>query len=170
MDIRVLALPEVPSVLLAWGALLLLYLMLRHFLYKPVSQALNDRKEKIQSDIDGAKVLKEEAESLREDYESRINLAKKESQEIIESARKRGEELKEGIVADARKEAQNILDRTRREIDREREVAFQQIKSQAGEMAILIASKIMEEQINADKHDKLIHNFIEEVGKSKWQS
>lgn len=170
MDIVVRALPELSSMILAWVALLLLYLMLRHFLYKPVSKALNDRKEKIQSDIDGAKVLKEEAESLRDDYESRINLAKKESQEIIESARKRGEELKEGILVEARKEAENIVDRARREIDREREVAFQEIKSQAGEMAILIASKIMEEQITMGRQNTIIDKFIDEVGSSKWQS
>ncbi|HAE92437.1 MAG TPA: ATP synthase F0 subunit B [Tissierella sp.] len=164
------ALPELSSMILAWAALLLLYLFLRHFLYKPVSQFLNDRKAKIQSDIDGAKTLKEEAITLRDDYESRISLAKKESQEIIESARKRGEELKEDILAEARKEAESIVSRARREIIREREMAFQDIKSQAGEMAILIASRIMEEEIKMDKQNGLIDKFIDEVGNSKWQS
>ncbi|CAK7049414.1 F0F1 ATP synthase subunit B [Tissierella sp.] len=164
------ALPELSSMILAWVALLLLYLMLRHFLYKPVSQYLNNRKEKIKSDIDGAKVLKEEAIALRDDYESRISLAKKESQEIIESARKRGEELKEGILAEAKKEAEGIVSRARKEIAREREVAFQDIKSQAGEIAILIASRIMEEEIKIDKQKNLIDKFIDEVGSSKWQS
>jgi F-type H+-transporting ATPase subunit b len=168
--IQVRTLPEPSSMILAWVALLLLYLMLRHFLYKPVSKFLNDRKEKIQSDIDGAKVLKEEATTLRDDYESRISLAKKESQEIIESARKRGGELKEDILAEARKEAEGIISRARREIVRERDVAFQDIKSQAGEMAILIASKIMEEKINMDSQKNLIDKFIDEVGNSKWQS
>ncbi|MCQ4923181.1 F0F1 ATP synthase subunit B [Tissierella carlieri] len=167
---EVRALPVLSSMILAWAALLLLYLMLRHFLYKPVSQFLNDRKEKIKSDIDGAKVLKEEAIALRDDYESRISLAKKESQEIIESARKRGEELKEGILAEAKKEAEGIVSRARKEIAREREVAFQDIKSQAGEIAILIASKIMEEEIKIDKQKSLIDKFIDEVGSSKWQS
>ncbi len=167
---EVRALPVLSSMILAWAALLLLYLMLRHFLYKPVSQFLNDRKEKIKSDIDGAKVLKEEAIALRDDYESRISLAKKESQEIIESARKRGEELKEGILAEAKKEAEGIVSRARKEIAREREVAFQDIKSQAGEIAILIASKIMEEEIKIDKQKNLIDKFIDEVGSSKWQS
>lgn len=168
--IQVRALPELPSMILSWVALLLLYLMLRHFLYEPVSKALNDRKEKIKSDIDGAKVLKEEATVLRDDYESRISLAKKESQEIIEGARKRGEELKDGIVEEAKKEAEGIISRARREIVREREIAFQDIKSQAGEMAILIASKIMEEKINMDSQKNLIDKFIDEVGNSKWQS
>lgn len=164
------ALPELSSMILAWIALLILYFMLRHFLYEPVTKVLSERQEKIQSDIDGAKVLKEEAESLRDDYESRINLAKKESQEIIESARKRGEELKDNIVAEAQKEAEAIIERARREIVREREVAFQEIKSQASEMAILIASKIMEEQISVDKQNILIDKFIDEVGSSEWQN
>jgi F-type H+-transporting ATPase subunit b len=164
------ALPELSSMILAWVALLLLYVILRRFLYKPVSQFLIDRKTKIQSDIDGAKVLKEEANALKDDYESRINLAKKESQEIIEGARKRGEELQEDILAEARREAENIVSRARKEITREREMAFQDIKSQAGEIALLIASKIMEEQMSIDKQGKLIDKFIDEVGSSKWQS
>jgi len=170
MEIQVRALPELPSMILSWVALLLLYFMLRHFLYEPVSKALNNRKSKIQSDIDGAKVLKEEAVVLRDDYESRISLAKKESQEILEGARKRGEELKDGIVEEAKKEAEGIISRARKEIIREREAAFQDIKSQAGEMAILIASKIMEEKINMDSQRGLIDKFIDEVGNSKWQS
>jgi len=147
--------------------LALLYFGLRKFMYKPVSTFLDERKAKIASDIEGAKVLKEEATTLREEYESRIDLAKKESQEILEGARKRGEELKENIVDEAKKEAEAIVTRARREIIREREVAMQDIKSQAGEMAILIASKIMEQDV---KMDNLIDKFIDEVGTSQWQS
>ncbi len=168
--VEVRALPDFPSMILTWIALLILYLILRKFLYKPVSKFLNDRKEKIQSDIEGAKILKEEAFHLKEDYESRINLAKKEGQEIIENARKRGEELREGIIDEARREAEDIISRARREISREKELAFQDIKSQAGEMAILIASKIMESQFNMEKQRFLIDKFIDEVGSSKWQS
>ena len=164
------ALPELSSMILAWVALLLLYLILRKFLYAPVSKFLIERKEKIQSDIDGAKVLREEANALKDDYESRISLAKKESQEIIEGARKRGEELKEDIIAEARREAESIVSRARKEITREREMAFQDIKSQAGEIALLIASKVMEEEMGNDKQRKLVDKFIDEVGSSKWQS
>ena len=170
MDIQVLALPVVSSMILAWIALAILYFGLRKFMYKPVSDFLNNRKEKIKSDIEGAKVLKEEATTLRDDYESRIDLAKKESQEIVESARKRGEELKEDILAEARNEAEGIVSRARKEITREREVAMQDIKSQASELAILIASKIMEEEVKLDKQNILIDKFIDEVGNSQWQN
>lgn len=167
---EVRALPVLSSVILAWISTFLLYLILRRFLYEPVSKFLQDRKEKIQSDIDGARVLKEEATTLRDDYESRISLAKKESQEILEGARKRGEELKDGIITEARIEAGEIISRARREVIREREVAFQDMKAQAGEMAVLIASKIMEEEINIDKQKLLIDKFVDEVGSAKWQN
>ena len=170
MDIQVLALPVVSSMILAWVALAILYFGLRHFMYKPVSEFLNNRKEKIQSDIEGAKVLKEEAITLRDDYESRIDLAKKESQEIVEGARKRGEELKEAIILEAKNEAEGIVTRARKEITREREAAMQDIKSQASELAILIASKIMEEEVKLDKQNSLIDKFIDEVGNSQWQN
>ncbi len=170
MDIVVRPLPILSSMLLAWVALFLLYLILKKFLHGPVTKFLSDRKEKIQTDLDGAKVLKAEAQSLKEDYESKIDLAKHESQEILEGARKRGDELRENIVAEARKEAEDIVDNARKEIKRERDVALQSIKTQAAEIGVMIASKIMEEQVTLDKQNGLINKFIDEVGSSKWQS
>lgn len=170
MDIVVRPLPIGSSVVLALVVLLLLYLLLRHFLHAPVTKMLEERKEGIQKDLDGAKLLKEEAKTLKSDYESKIDFAKKESQEIIEGARKRGEEIRVGIVSEAKEDANNIVAHARREIERERDAALQDIKTEAAEIGILIASKIMEEQVSMDKQKNLINKFIDEVGSSKWQS
>ena len=109
MDIVVRPLPILSSVILTLIAVFILYLVLKKFLHKPVTKFLSDRREKIQTDLDGAKVLKAEAQSLKEDYEAKIDLARKESQEILEGARKRGDELRESIVAEARKDADDIV-------------------------------------------------------------
>ena len=170
MDIVVRPLPILSSMLLTWVALIILYLVLKKFLHKPVTKFLNDRKTKIQTDLDGAKVLKTEAQTLKEDYEAKIALARKESQEILEGARKRGDELRESIVVEARKDADNIVSNARKEINRERDVALQSIKTQAAEIGVMIASKIIEEQVTLDKQNGLIDKFIDEVGSSKWQS
>lgn len=170
MDIVVRPLPELMPVLLAWVALLLLYLILKRFLHEPVTKILNDRKEKIQNDLNEARVLQDDARILKEDYELKIDLAKKEGQEIVEGARRRGEELRKHIVDDAKEEAENIVLNARREIIRERDAALQEIQKQAGEIGILIASKIMEEEVNVDKQKILINKFIDEVGSSKWQN
>lgn len=170
MDIVVRPLPVGSSMILTLIAVLILYLVLRKFLHAPVTKFLNDRKEKIQTDLDGAKVLKAEAKSLKEDYEAKIDLARKESQEILEGARKRGDELKESILVEARQDADNIVSKARKEISRERDVALQSIKTQAAEIGVMIASKIIEEQVTLDKQNGLIDKFIDEVGSSKWQS
>lgn len=168
MDIQVLALPELIPVIITLISVFILYLILNKFLYTPVVGFLEKRKSNIQDDIDKSKELKAEAEKLKLDYESRIDMAEKERQEILESARKRGDELKEEIIQEARKEGEAIVERARRDIEREREVAFQDIRSQVGELSILMASKIMEEELSEKKQGKLIDKFIDEVGNSQW--
>lgn len=167
-DIRVI--PDPILMILQLTATLLLYFILRHFLYKPVSEYMNGRKERIQDDIDDAKVLKEDALSLKNEYEVKITDAKKEGQEIIEASRKRGEEIRRDIVDEGKKEAEGILNRARKEIDIEKEKALDEIKLQAGEMALLIASKVIDENLDVSKQKYLIDKFINEVGESKWQS
>lgn len=167
-DVRVI--PDLTAMILTWLAVLVLFFGLRKLLYKPVSKILNDRKEKIQNDLDGAKTSREEAMALKAEYEKRILDAKKESQDIIESGRKRGEEVKEDIIFEAKKEAENIIEKARREIEIEKEKAILDVKMQAGEMAVLIASKILEQNMDLASQKKLIDKFVNEVGMSKWQS
>lgn len=170
MEFRVLALPELVPMIITLVSVFILYLILKRFLYTPVTEFLEKRKTKIQGDIDEAKVLKSEAKSLKEDYQVRISEAKEEGQEIIESSRQRGNEIREDILAEAREEAQALIQRARRDMDREKEKIYEDIKESTGEMAILIASKILEENITIDNQNNLIDKFIDEVGSSKWQS
>lgn len=170
MNVVVRALPELQSMVVTWISFLVLYLILRKFLYNPVSNFLEARKEKIRSQMDEAKVLKEEAEKLKEEYELRINQAKKESQGIIEAGRRRGEEIKENLIAEAKKEAESIIERAKREIQAEREKALLEVRIQAGEMAVLIASKIIEKNVDMVSQQELIEKFLDEVGTREWQN
>ena len=168
--IRVLVLPEFTSMILAWIALALIYFILKRFLYKPINNALEARKNKIQDDIQSAASIREEAFRLKSDYEGRIKNSKEEGQEIIDGARLRGEELTQYILAEAKVEANVILDRAKKEIERQKELAYVEMKQQSGEMAVLIASKIMEEKITYDSQKDLIDKFIDEVGNAQWQN
>jgi F-type H+-transporting ATPase subunit b len=166
---KIYVIPDPLSMVLTLVATLILFFVLTKLLYKPVSKMLNDRKERIKQNIDGANNLKQEAAKLKEEYELKITEAKKEAQEIIEAGRKRGEELKESIVAEAKEEANNIIERAKREISQEKEKALLDIKAQSAEMALLIASKILEENLTLDKQQQLINKFVDEVGTQKWQ-
>lgn len=170
MDMRVLVLPQLSSMIQTWVALFILYIILRKFLYNPVSNFIEERNAKIKTDIDEARETRSEAISLKEDYENKIALAKAEGQEIIENSRKRGAEIREGIVDEARLEAQALVERSRKDIAREKEKAYEDVKSSAGELAVLIASKLIEEEISTQNQEMLIDKFIEEVGSAKWQN
>lgn len=170
MDFDVRVLPQLSSMILQLIATVVLFFILRHFLYKPVSKFMNERKEGIQSDIDNAKVLKDEATELKSEYELKINEAKTEGQKIIEDSRKRGEEIKQDIVNEARVEANGIMEKARVEIEREKEKALEEIKLQAGEMAILIASKVIDKNLDMNLQKDMIDKFVDEVGVDKWQN
>ncbi|NMA86396.1 MAG: F0F1 ATP synthase subunit B [Tissierellia bacterium] len=170
MEIDVRVIPEWINMLLTIGAFLVLLYGLRRLLYEPVSKVLNERQDNIQNNIDEGHRIKEEAIQLKSQYEAQIQEAKNESQAIIENGKKRGEEVREDIILEAREEAKNILDKAKREIEVEKEKALMEVQNEAGEMAILIASKIIGENLNLAAQEDLIDKFVDEVGKSKWQN
>jgi len=162
--------PELPSMIVTWITIFFLFRLLSKFLYEPITKFINDRKEKIMSNLNEAKEANEAAEKLKLEYESRIAEAREESQKILAEARARGEELRNDILSQAREEATVMKERNRKDIEREKAAAFEEIKSETGNMAILIASKIMEKEMNIENQEQLVDKFIDEVGNQSWQN
>lgn len=170
MEFNVNPLPQLLSVVLQLVATLILFLVLRHFLFKPVTEFLDKRKEGIANDLDEASKNKEETETLRQEYEAKIKDAKQEGQVIIEAAKKRGEELKNGIVTDANDEAKGIIEKAKREIESEREKAVDHLKSEVVAIAMMAATKVIDKNLDENAHKQLINQFINEVGEGTWQN
>ncbi len=170
LDIVVEVIPNLPEMIVVWITIFFLFRLLSKLLYEPVNKFINNRQEKIMSNLNEAKEANEAAAKLKLEYESRIAEAREESQKILAEARTRGEELKNDILADAKEEAENLKARARKDIEREQAAAFDSIKSETGNMAILIASKIMEKEMNLENQEQLVDKFIEEVGSMPWQN
>ena len=96
--------------------------------------------------------------------------ARLEGQKIVENAKKVAEDVKDNIILDAKKEAREILLKAEREVERQKQLALEDMKNKSVDMGVLIASKIMEEEINIDRQNYLIDKFIDEVGNSEWQN
>lgn len=170
LDYEVLVLPDFQSMVITAVTLIILYIIYRRFLYIPVSMYLQERRNLIQGEINDAKGLKEDAIALKKNQEAMINSARLEGQQIVENAKKVGEEVKENIILEAKKEAKEIVLKAEKEIERQKKLALEDIKNKSIDMGVLIASRIMEEEVNIDKQEYLIDKFIDEVGKSEWQS
>lgn len=169
-DFQIQVIPDFQSMIITAVSLIILYILYKKFLYVPVNTFLQERRNYIQSEIKDAKALKEEARLLREDQEATISKAEHRAQDIIEMSREFGGEIKESIIQEAREEAREIILKAEKEIERQKKIALDEIKTMSIDMGVLIASKIMEEEISVDKQNYLIDKFIDEVGSSEWLS
>ncbi len=163
-------LPDLANMIPQLIATLILFLVLRAKVTEPLKNFLNKRADAIQADLDAAEAEKTEAEKLRVEYESSLDNAKNEAREIVDSAKKRGDQLRDEIVADAKNEAQIITERAANEIEREKGKALDSLKSEVADMAMMVASKVVNKDLDKNTHKDMIDQFINEVGESKWQS
>lgn len=142
----------------------LIVLILKHFLWDKIQKAIEEREELIESTITKADEDAEKARKFRIENERILKSAKEEGKKITEAKKQKADNIYKEIVEDAHKEAEVIMDRARLEINREREKAEFELRSQAVDLAIMLSAKALEETIDEAKHRRLINDFINKVG------
>lgn len=150
----------------AWAIIdfVVLLVILNKLLYKPVVNMLEERKATIKSSLEHAEVAKGEADKLRVEYEGLLKDAKQEAQQIIAEATKAGEGMREQIVENAKSEAQKAIKKAQEEITREKEQAIVALRSEIATLAVLAAGKVVDKSIDVKDHEKMVKEFVEEVG------
>lgn len=146
---------------------LILFLILRKILFNPVMKIMDERDAEIKSQIERGKKAEEEGKKFKAEYEAKIGAARNESQQIVESAKRRAEERSSEIITQAKMEATNIKTRAEADIEKERQQAFNDVKDEISAIALLAASKVIEKDLDKSKHEELIDEFIKEVGDAK---
>ena len=98
----------------------ILVVLLKVFLYKPVCNMLDSRKQEVANNLKSAEDAKLEAQKLKDEYAAQIQNARSEAQDIINQATKIGEQTKADIVNEAREEATRLVAKAQDEIVREK--------------------------------------------------
>lgn len=141
--------------------------LLKRYLYKPITEMLDKRYEKIKNEISSAENSNKEAERHRQRYEAELGKARERAQEIIEDAERRGKEKAQEIISEAKDEALRIQKRNIEEIARAKEEAMAQLKQELAAMSLMIASKYMQEELYKGQQEKLIEKYINTLDKEK---
>lgn len=149
---------------------LVIFLVLRHFLFKPVTEFMDKRRKAIEDSITSAESKNKEAEDLMTQYQRKLDEIKQERNEIIKDATKRAEQRGDEIVKNAEVEAKKIIEKANSDIHREKQKALNELKDQISGLVIMAATKVVEKELDAHKHEEMIKQFIDEVGEAKWQS
>lgn len=148
----------------------ILYMFLRRFLFKPVTEFMAKRENEIKSTFDLAEKKNQEAEQIMADYKDKIKHADQEGKEIIRHATMKAESRSTEIVKSAEEHAQELKDKAQKEIEREKAKAIHLIKDEIASMAILAAGKVVEADMSVEKHQSMVEKFIDEVGDTRWQN
>ena len=143
---------------------LVLYLLMRRYLFKPMGNFLENRRQEIKTNLETAEEKKKEAEELRASYEEKLENATEEAQQIIKEARIRGDELKTQAKQEAKEEADHMINKAKEEIQMERNKAIASLKDEVANMTVSVASKIVEEDLDDEKHRELVKKYLTEVG------
>ncbi|KKC30186.1 F0F1 ATP synthase subunit B [Caldanaerobacter subterraneus] len=143
--------------------LLVLYYILKRLLFKPVTKFLEDRENKIKSALEDADKQREEAYSLKAQYEAKLQNAENEGKAIIEKAQKEAEEKASEIIKSANKEAESIIEKAKEEAVLEKIKAMHELRAEMSHLIIEAASKVLEKKLPVEDED-LIKEVIEEAG------
>ncbi|KRN89008.1 F0F1 ATP synthase subunit B [Ligilactobacillus ceti] len=144
---------------------LLLIAAIKHFAWDSIAGMMDKRAEKIADDIDSAERNRIKAAELAEQREAALKDSHIEASQIVDRAKKNGEEQKATILASANSEATALKERARKDIEQERQDALEGVKNDVAELSIEIASKVIQKELNASGHETLVDSYIEGLGK-----
>lgn len=157
------------SILISLANLVLLFLIIKKFLYKPVKNMLEARKEAIDSQYRRAEEAEQTALLQKEQYETKLQSAKDEADQILQNAVQNARDREKDILTEAKTEADRILRRAEENAAMELKKAESSIKNEIVEVSAKLSEKILKREISAKDHEKLIDSFINEIGEENHE-
>jgi F-type H+-transporting ATPase subunit b len=138
----------------------ILLLVLWRFAWGPILAAVEAREKGIQNALEEARSRQTEAEKLLEEHKAQLADARRQAQEILAEGREAGDRLRKDLEGKAREEAEAILERARAEIQRERDAAVDALRRESVELALAAASKLLHAKLDDEQDRKLVMEYV----------
>lgn len=148
------------------GSFILLLVLIKKFAWSNITGIVEERAEKIASDIDRAEEARQKAEVLAQKREDELAGSRKEAKTIIENAKETAEQSKANILADAKLEAGHLKEKANQEIAQNKVEALQSVKGEVADLTISLAGKIISQNLDSHAHKALIDQYIDQLGEA----
>ena len=157
--------------LMLWTLIIfvILWFVLSRYAFKPITAAVVAREQALERALAEAHRDREEAARVLEKNMQQIEAARGEAQRLIAEGRGVGEKMRVEMLEEARRQQQELLERARHEIEMAQERAIAQLRKEAVDLAILGASKVIEENLDSETNRRLVESFLAEIGSSARQ-
>ena len=147
----------------AVGFLILLFI-LKKYLFGRISAMLKERSEGVKNEYTKIENDKVEAERLRIEYQRKLSDAETEAVKRIQEAVNEGSRVSEEIIKRAKEEIEWMKVKAQEGIDQERKKALAEIRNQVVTLSLLASSRLIRQSISVQTAEKLVDDFIEEIG------
>lgn len=152
------------QILVSLANLVILFLLIKKFLYKPVKKMLESRQNTIDGEYSAAEEAKKLALEDKKAYEEKLSTAKAEADAVIQSAVDTAALREKEILADAKEKADGIIRKAKEDAELEKRKAEESIKQEIVEVSTLLAEKMLDREINPQDHQDMIDSFIDSIG------
>jgi F-type H+-transporting ATPase subunit b len=157
-----------PGVMIwAWITFFVLLVLLYKIAWKPILSAIDNREKFIQDSIDKAEMAKKESEELLEKHEKLIRNAEEEAQKIIKENKELAEKSRQELIEHAKEESIKLREKAKMEIEHEKENALQALRSEVVDLTMSATKKLIGDVLDDSKHRGIIENYIQKMPESE---
>lgn len=155
--------PDLVMLVLTWVTFLALLMVLQKFAWKPILAGLQTREKTIRDSLDQADQIKRELADVQSSREKILSESRQNAQQILDDARKKAIDVAKGIEEKAKKQAQDIIQTAHQEIAGERQRAQATLKKESAALAVDLAAKLLQANLDKAKSDNLIQQYIKDI-------
>ena len=155
------------SILVSLANLLIMFLILKRFLFKPVQKMMAARKQQVDQIYQDAKENRDSAINRKQEYEARLATAREEADGLVRNAVQTAQRKGDAIVAEANSQASHLKQKAEQEIAQEKKQMLQDVRGEISDIAVSIASKVVEREVKKQDYDGFVDEFIKNVGEQQ---
>lgn len=143
---------------------ILLFVVLKKKLFKPVLKIIDDRQKEIDDLYTDAGNAREKAQAMEAEYRQKLEDAAQTTEQMVKEATIRGQNREEEIIRNANAQAEAIRAKAESDALREKNKAINEAKDEISQIAVAIAGKVVEKNLDGEEQSRLVDSFIEELG------
>lgn len=154
---------SVPDIVFTWLNLLVIFLIVKKFLFKPIKGIIEKRQNEVKDMYLRAEEAEKKAQNLETQYTELLTKARLEAAEIVKNATEAAQSKADTIVEQAKVKAMELLEKTQAQIQREKDESLREAFNKVSDVVLITASKLIEKEMTMEDHKEIIEKILDDV-------
>ena len=144
-------------------AFVITMLVLKRFAFPKITEALEERAEKVAKNIEESERQRQEADEVLAEYRERLKEAREQADDIVARAKRTGERARDDAVAEGKAKREELVAAARKDIDAETKRSLDQIRKEVADLTVLATEKVARKSLDSDDQKRLVEEALSEV-------